>query len=241
MTTGGGSGGPVIELRSVAKTYAGRVPVHALYPSDLAIKKGESVAIVGPSGSGKSTLLNILGLLDAPTAGTYRLEGTDITTADDAVRGAIRGQKFGFVFQAFHLLPHRTVAENVELAMMYARVPAAERRERTRIALETLNIDHRRDADPRELSGGERQRTAIARAICLNPEVLFCDEPTGNLDTRNTAIVMEMLGELNDRGQTLVMVTHDMGLAQSLHRTVSVRDGSIEADSLGATEKGEHA
>lgn len=221
---------PVIELRGVAKTYAGNVPVDALQPTNLAINRGESVAVVGPSGSGKSTLLNILGLLDAPTRGTYLLDGVDITSIPEAVRGAIRGQKFGFVFQSFHLLPQRTVAENVELAMMYARIAPAERRERTRNALEALGLMHRRDADPRELSGGERQRTAIARAICLNPEVLFCDEPTGNLDTGNTAIVMDILAELNAKGQTLVMVTHNLTLAKSLHRTISVEDGMITVE-----------
>lgn len=217
----------VIELREVAKTYPGRIAVHALHPTNLAVYRGESVAIVGPSGSGKSTLLNILGLLDAPTRGSYLFEGEDVAAADEAVRGAVRGQKFGFVFQAFHLLPHRTVAENVELAMMYARVPSVERRERAWAALETLGLMHRRDADPRDLSGGERQRTAIARAICLQPEVLFCDEPTGNLDTRNAGIVMDILADLHEKGQTLIMVTHNRSLATSLGRVVSVRDGIV--------------
>ncbi|WP_422935791.1 ABC transporter ATP-binding protein [Sinomonas sp. P47F7] len=217
----------VIELRDVVKTYAGRVPVHALQPVNLLVGKGESVAIVGPSGSGKSTLLNILGLLDTPTRGAYFLEGVDVTAADEVTRGAVRGQKFGFVFQSFHLLPHRTVAENVELAMMYARIPAVERRERTQNALETLGLIHRREADPRELSGGERQRTAIARAICLNPEVLFCDEPTGNLDSHNTGIVMDILADLHENGQTIVLVTHNLELAKLMRRTVSVRDGMV--------------
>lgn len=216
---------PLIELRQAAKTYHGRVPVHALSGTDLVIHQGDSVAVVGPSGSGKSTLLNLLGLLDTPTSGSYRLEGVDVTGSNEVVRAAVRGQKFGFVFQAFHLLPHYTVTENVELAMMYARVPRAERRLRTEAALETLGMTHRRHSDPRDLSGGERQRTAIARAISLNPEVLFCDEPTGNLDSRNTHIVMDALAKLNQAGQTLVLVTHDTGLAQALGRTVQVQDG----------------
>lgn len=220
---------PVIELRDVEKTYEGRIPVKALLPTSLAISRGEALAIVGPSGSGKSTLLNILGLLDVATSGTYFLEGVDVTAADEAVRGAIRGQKFGFVFQAFHLLPYRTVAENVELAMMYASVPVGERRERAQQALETLGLAHRRDADPRDLSGGERQRAAIARAICLNPDVLYCDEPTGNLDTHNTGIVMDTLADLNEKGQTLVMVTHNLALARSLARTISVQDGLVSS------------
>ncbi|KHL01027.1 macrolide ABC transporter ATP-binding protein [Sinomonas humi] len=218
---------PVIELRDVTKRYPGRIAVHALQPTNLAIGRGESLAVVGPSGSGKSTLLNILGLLDAPTHGTYLLEGVDITAADEAVRGVVRGQMFGFVFQAFHLLPHRTVVENVELAMMYATVTVKDRRERALEALEALGLMHRRDADPRDLSGGERQRTAIARAICLRPKVLFCDEPTGNLDTRNSAIVMDVLADLNEKGQTLVMVTHNLSLASSLLRTVTVEDGIV--------------
>lgn len=216
---------PLIELRQLTKTYDSGVPVNALHSTDLVIHHGDSVAIVGPSGSGKSTLLNVLGLLDKPTTGTYLLEGVDVTVIDEVVRGAVRGQKFGFVFQSFHLLPHRTVTENVELAMMYAQVPRRERRPKAHAVLETLGLLHRRDADPRNLSGGERQRAAIARAICLNPRVLFCDEPTGNLDSQNTAIVMESLANLNQAGQTLVMVTHNPELARTMNRTISVRDG----------------
>jgi putative ABC transport system ATP-binding protein len=217
---------PLIELRQATKTYDSGVPVHALHRTDLIIHHGDSVAIVGPSGSGKSTLLNVLGLLDAPTTGTYLLEGVDVTASDEVVRGAVRGQKFGFVFQSFHLLSNRTVTENVELAMMYAQVPRSQRRPRAHAVLETLGLIHRRDADPRDLSGGERQRAAIARAICLSPRVLFCDEPTGNLDSRNTGIVMESLASLTQAGLTLVMVTHNPELARTMNRTISVQDGA---------------
>lgn len=216
----------LIELQQVTKTYDSAVPVNALHRTDLVIYHGDSIAIVGPSGSGKSTLLNVLGLLDAPTAGTYLLDGIDVTAADEVVRGAVRGQKFGFVFQSFHLLSHRTVTENVELAMTYARIPRNQRRARAHAVLETLGLIHRRDADPRDLSGGERQRAAIARAVCLNPGVLFCDEPTGNLDSRNTELVMESLENLNKAGQTLVMVTHNPELAQIMSRTITVQDGT---------------
>lgn len=220
-----GNGSPLIELRHVTKTYPAGIPVNALHSTDLIIHHGDSVAIVGPSGSGKSTLLNVLGLLDTPTSGTYLMEGVDVTAADEVVRGAVRGQKFGFVFQSFHLLSHRTVTENVELAMMYAQVPRRQRRPRAHAVLETLGLIHRRDADPRELSGGERQRAAIARAICLSPRVLFCDEPTGNLDSQNAGIVMESLASLNQAGQTVVMVTHNPELARTMNRTISVQDG----------------
>jgi putative ABC transport system ATP-binding protein len=216
---------PLIELRHATKTYDSGVPVQALHSTDLIIHHGDSVAIVGPSGSGKSTLLNVLGLLDTPSSGTYLLEGVDVSASDEVVRGAVRGQKFGFVFQSFHLLSHRTLTENVELAMMYAQIPRSQRRARAHAVLETLGLIHRRDADPRDLSGGERQRAAIARAICLSPQVLFCDEPTGNLDSRNTGIVMEALASLSIAGQTLVMVTHNPELARTMNRTISVHDG----------------
>lgn len=233
---------PLIELHQAAKTYPGGVPVHALSGTDLAISRGDSVTVVGPSGSGKSTLLNLLGLLDTPTSGSYFLEGVDVTGCGEMVRAAVRGQKFGFVFQAFHLLPGCTVTENVELAMMYARIPRAERRLRTEFALETLGMTHRRHADPRDLSGGERQRTAIARAISLNPEVLFCDEPTGNLDTTNTHLVMDSLAVLNQLGQTLVVVTHDPAIARTFGRTIQVHDGiAYEAPRPGTAIGPAHA
>ncbi|SEB47309.1 ABC transporter ATP-binding protein [Arthrobacter woluwensis] len=216
-----------MELRGISKTYPGRSPVTALHPSDLTIQEGESVAIVGPSGSGKSTLLNLLGLLDVPTTGTYSLAGVDISSCTETERCSIRGQKFGFVFQAFHLLPQRSVVENVELAMMYSGLPARDRRTRAEESLARLGLGHRVLADPRDLSGGERQRTAIARALCLEPEVLFCDEPTGNLDSKNSRAVIETLFELNELGQTLVMVTHDMALAAQLSRVVHVEDGRL--------------
>ncbi|WP_285727086.1 ABC transporter ATP-binding protein [Psychromicrobium xiongbiense] len=221
---------PLIELTGLAKTYPGAVPVHALLPTDLALQRGDYLAIVGPSGSGKSTLLNMLGLLDTATAGSYRLMGVELADAPDHLRGMARGHAFGFVFQAFHLLPGRTVVENIELSMMYVRVPPKRRRQRAFDSLEFLGLGHRAFADPRELSGGERQRAAIARAIAAEPDVLFCDEPTGNLDTANSARVMELLDTLNGEGITVVLVTHDHDLAARAGRQLTVRDGLVTED-----------
>jgi len=169
----------------------------------------------------------MLGLLDAPSEGIYKLRGIGVDVDDDLIRGTVRGHEFGFVFQAFHLLAGRTLLENVELGMIYARVKPQERRLRAVSALQRLGLGHRTDADPRHLSGGERQRAAIARAIAMEPSILFCDEPTGNLDSKNTAIVTELLEGLNAEGLTVVMVTHDAYLAQKMRRCVTVRDGLI--------------
>ncbi|MGO4588931.1 ABC transporter ATP-binding protein [Paenarthrobacter sp. 2TAF44] len=224
---------PLIELTDLSKTYPGVVPVVALSPTRLRIYEGDQIAIVGPSGSGKSTLLNMLGLLDAPTVGSYKLQGVEVAVEDDLIRGTVRGQRFGFVFQAFHLLAGRTLAENVELGMVYANVKPKERVDRATRALERLGLGHRAHADPRHLSGGERQRAAIARAIAMEPRVLFCDEPTGNLDSKNTRLVMDLLDGLNESGLTVVMVTHDQHLAQQMKRCITVQDGVInENESL---------
>ncbi len=202
--------------------------MYALRPVTLTVLTGEYVTISGPSGSGKSTLLNLLGLLDRPTRGSYRIFGVETTGLAEEIRGAVRGQLFGFVFQAFHLLAGRSARENVELGMMYG---PYRRRERGRLAvraLERVGLAHRMHADPRQLSGGERQRAAIARAVVARPRLLLCDEPTGNLDSANTANILELLRELNADGTTLVVVTHDEQVAAEGRRRLSVDDGVVK-------------
>ncbi|MFE6838380.1 ABC transporter ATP-binding protein [Streptomyces sp. NPDC057705] len=218
---------PVIEFRSAALTYPGPPPVPALLPCDLTVRRGEYVTIVGPSGSGKSTFLNIAGLLDTPTDGTYLLDGIDTTRIKDKERTILRGSRIGFVFQAFHLLAHRSASENVELAMIYQRVPRSQRRARARTALLRVGLGHRLDALPTRLSGGERQRVAIARALVTDPSLLLCDEPTGNLDTATAESVLELLDQLHGDGATIVAITHDPQVAARGQRTVSIRDGRL--------------
>ncbi|AEN10578.1 MULTISPECIES: ABC transporter ATP-binding protein [unclassified Streptomyces] len=218
---------PVIEFRQVGLTYPGPPPVEALRPCDLVIEPGEFVSIVGPSGSGKSTFLNIAGLLDKPTTGTYLLDGIDTTTLKDSDVTSVRGRRIGFVFQSFHLLPHRSALENVMLAMTYNGVPRAERAERAREALACVGLGHRVAAMPSTLSGGERQRCAIARALVARPSLLLCDEPTGNLDTANTATVLRLLETLHDGGMTVLVITHEPEVAARGSRTVAIRDGLL--------------
>ncbi|WP_331740903.1 ABC transporter ATP-binding protein [Streptomyces sp. NBC_01006] len=218
---------PVIEFRSVALTYSGPPPVPALLPCDLTVRRSEYVTVVGPSGSGKSTFLNIAGLLDAPTSGTYLLDGIDTTSIKDKERTALRGSRIGFVFQAFHLLAHRSAAENVELAMIYQRVRRSQRRARAHAALTRVGLSHRLDALPTRLSGGERQRVAIARALVTEPSLLLCDEPTGNLDSTTAESVLELLDQLHRDGATIVAITHDPQVAARGQRTVSIRDGLL--------------
>ncbi|HBF84806.1 MAG TPA: macrolide ABC transporter ATP-binding protein [Streptomyces sp.] len=218
---------PVIEFRQVGLTYPGPPPVEALRPCDLVIEPGEFVSIVGPSGSGKSTFLNIAGLLDQPTTGTYLLDGIDTTTLKDSDVTSVRGRRIGFVFQSFHLLPHRSALENVMLAMTYNGVPRAERAERAREALACVGLGHRVAAMPSTLSGGERQRCAIARALVARPSLLLCDEPTGNLDTANTATVLRLLETLHDGGMTVLVITHEPEVAARGGRTVAIRDGVL--------------
>jgi putative ABC transport system ATP-binding protein len=227
---------PVLALRSVWKTFdvGGASPVQALRGVDLEVAPHESVAIIGPSGSGKSTLLNILGCLDIPSRGTYLLNGTDVATLTDAGRAAVRGREIGFVFQQFHLLPHRSVLENVGLGTIYGtnlQPPPArkERLERALDALHRVGLDHRVDAAARTLSGGEKQRVAIARAIASQPALLLADEPTGNLDTRNTQAVLDVFDRLQEEGLTLVVITHDHSVAQRLQRSVAITDGYLTA------------
>ncbi|MFJ1863864.1 ABC transporter ATP-binding protein [Streptomyces sp. NPDC088097] len=218
---------PVIEFRGVALTYPGPPPVEALKPCELLVRRGEFVTIVGPSGSGKSTFLNVAGLLDSPTAGSYLLDGIDTGRLPDRARTALRGRRIGFVFQSFHLLPHRSALENVSLAMLYTSVPRARRLVRAREALEQVGLARRAGAVPGRLSGGERQRVAIARALVGRPSLLLCDEPTGNLDSENAASVLTLLDELHTAGMTVMVITHDAEVAARGLRTVTVRDGRL--------------
>jgi len=225
---------PVIELRGLARTYPGPPPVPALCPANLMIEAGGYVAVTGPSGSGKSTLLHLLGLLDAPTEGSYLLDGLDTSALNDRDRSALRGSRIGVVFQAFHLLPYRTALENVLLAELYNQTPRGSRFQAAVDALEAVGLGHRLDALPTTLSGGECQRVAIARALVTRPSLLLCDEPTGNLDSRNAAALMELLDQLNAAGFTVVVITHDAGVAAHAGRRIAIGDGvlsmRIEAD-----------
>ncbi|WTV69516.1 ABC transporter ATP-binding protein [Streptomyces sp. NBC_00029] len=227
----GGDGGdgdsPVIELRGAGLTYPGPPPVEALRPCDLTVRRGEFITVVGPSGSGKSTFLNVAGLLDSPTSGRYLLDGIDTGALPDRERTALRGRRIGFVFQSFHLLPHRSALENVTLAMLYTGTPRAQRLVRAREALDQVGLGHRAGAVPGRLSGGERQRVAIARALVGRPSLLLCDEPTGNLDSVNAASVLTLLDELHGAGMTVLVITHDPQVARRGHRTLTIRDGRL--------------
>ena len=220
-------GRPVLELREVSRTFGSEPPVKALREVDLVVYPGDWVAIVGPSGSGKSTLLNILGCLDRPTGGTYLIDGIDVAGLSENERTAMRARSIGFVFQAFHLLGHRTALENVMLAEMYAGGERAGRRTRALAALERVGMAHRRDFLPTRLSGGEQQRVAIARALLGSPRLLLCDEPTGNLDSVSTKSLMLLFDALARQGLTLVVVTHDEGVASHAERVVRMVDGEV--------------
>ena len=227
---------PVVELRGVSRTFDRDPPVHALRDVDLSIWPGEWLAIVGPSGSGKSTLLNVLGLLDRHTEGTYRFDGTDVAELDDLARAGLRGRRIGFIFQAFHLLPHRTVLENVMLAELYVGAPRQGRRERALASLERVGLLDRASFLPTRLSGGQRQRAAIARALMAEPGLLLCDEPTGNLDSKSAENVLDILEELSGSGLTLIVITHDEHVAARAHRRVRIVDGHLIAVEPAAAE-----
>jgi ABC-type lipoprotein export system ATPase subunit len=218
---------PVIELRSVGRTFGADPPVIALRDVDLALRHGTSLAIVGPSGSGKSTMLNILGCLDRPSTGTYLFDGIDVGGLTDDQRAALRAQGIGFVFQTFNLLAHRTVVENVMLAEVYRGIRADGRAERARVALDRVGMGPRADFVPTKLSGGEQQRVAIARALMGDPSVLLCDEPTGNLDSVNTESILSLFDHLGDAGLTLVIVTHEDTVATRMRRRVRMIDGRL--------------
>ena len=219
---------PVIRLSAVAYTYRGPPPVRALKPLDLVINRGEHVAVTGPSGSGKSTLLNLVGLLDRPTEGVIEIDGMDVGAAPERDRAAVRAHRIGFVFQAFHLLPHRTAAENVMLAQVYADLPRRRRFGAAMAALGQVGLAHRANALPTALSGGERQRVAIARALVNNPSLLLCDEPTGNLDTATTGELTDLLESLHQAGTTLLIITHNPAVAARAQRRITISDGQLE-------------
>jgi putative ABC transport system ATP-binding protein len=217
----------VVELNGVGRSFPGPPEVHAVTGVDLVIEAGEYLSIVGVSGSGKSTLLHLLGLLDQPTTGTYRLDGADTSEMGEAERAAWRGRKIGFVFQSFHLLAHRSVLENVALAMVYTGVPRRERGDRARTALERVGLGHRISFSPATLSGGERQRVAIARALVGGPSLLLADEPTGNLDSVTAASILDLFDSLHDQGLTLAVVTHDDAVSRRAQRRVRTVDGRL--------------
>jgi putative ABC transport system ATP-binding protein len=214
-------------LTGVGRTFPSDPPVPALVDVRLRIARGDYVSIVGPSGSGKSTLLNILGLLDLPDTGTYELEGVETTRLDDTARTALRGARIGFVFQSFNLLAHRDVMDNVMLGELYTSAERSGRRNRAAVALDRVAMGHRRDFRPGHLSGGERQRVAIARALIGNPALLLCDEPTGNLDSANTAAVLDLFDELRAAGTTLIVITHDEMVSRRAARQVGITDGHL--------------
>ena len=217
----------VLELHKICRTYGTAPAVHALVDVDLTLERGEWLAITGPSGAGKSTLMHILGCLDRPTSGTYKIDGIDTSRLSDAQRAGLRSHHIGFVFQSFHLLPYRTVLENVLLAEVYRKESARGRRQRALAALERVGLSHRVDFLPSKLSGGERQRVAIARALMGGPSLLLCDEPTGNLDSKSSASIMDLFGKLNGEGLTLVVVTHDENVSKRAGRVVHIVDGAL--------------
>jgi putative ABC transport system ATP-binding protein len=222
----------LIELSGIERVFhLGDSEVHALRNIRLDIAPGEYVAVMGPSGSGKSTLLNLLGLLDRPDAGTYRLEGRDVTTLNPEEQARVRSERIGFVFQSFHLVPRLSAAENITLPMMLAGIDPAERRRRVAQALKDYGLEDRATHRPDQLSGGQRQRVAIARATVMHPAVILADEPTGNLDRTTGEEVMRLLEGLNSQGVTLVVVTHDQRLGARARRQIAMLDGAIAEDS----------
>ncbi len=224
------SGEPVLELDGVTKVYGEQPPVVALDGVSFSVRRGELVAIVGPSGSGKSTLLHVMGTLERPSGGVLRIDGVDAAQLDDRELSRLRARGIGFVFQQFFLAEHATVRENVADGMLYAGVAAAERRRRADDALERVGLAHRATFKPTNLSGGERQRVAIARALVGRPAIVLADEPTGNLDSTNGASIMQLIHELNADGATIVLITHDAGLADQLPRQIRMLDGRVVSD-----------
>ena len=226
----------VLELRGIGRQYGTEPAVHALVDIDLSLYRGDWLSITGPSGAGKSTLLNIIGCLDTPTSGQYLIDGIDTTSLSDDERAGLRSRRIGFVFQSFHLLPYRSVLENVMLAEVYRNEPQLGRRERALAAIERVGLTHRADFLPIKLSGGERQRVAIARALVGSPSLLLCDEPTGNLDSKSSAAILDFFAELNADGLTLAIVTHDENVARRARRRVHIVDGALTE--TGAADRG---
>jgi putative ABC transport system ATP-binding protein len=227
---------PVVDLVGVRKTYRSGSPhgpvFEALRGIDVQIDEGDYVAVIGPSGSGKSTLMNLLGCLDTPTEGTYRLGGEDVSTMTEAQLAEVRNRRIGFVFQQFHLLASLPAWRNVELPLTYAGVPRAVRRERAVAALERVGLADRVENRPGELSGGQQQRVAVARALVTEPDIILADEPTGNLDSHSTEAVLGLLQELHEQGRTVVVITHEHEVAERAQRNLVIRDGLITDDLL---------
>jgi putative ABC transport system ATP-binding protein len=229
----GARNAPVIELVDVHKTYAvGDLAVHALRGVSLRIERGEYVAIVGASGSGKTTMMNILGCLDTPTSGTYRLNGLDVRGVDEDTLADVRNRHIGFVFQSFNLIPRTRAIANVELPLSYAGVHRGARHERALAALEQVGLGPRVHHMPSELSGGQQQRVAIARALVTNPAMILADEPTGALDTVSSAEVMSIFGRLSDQGRTIILITHEQDVAANARRIIRISDGTILSDEV---------
>jgi putative ABC transport system ATP-binding protein len=221
----------IIEINHISKEYLlGEQLIYALKDVSLDIKQNEYVALMGPSGSGKSTLMNILGCLDSPTQGSYKLNGTDVSRLVDDELAFIRNKEIGFVFQTFNLLPRLTSFENVALPLIYAGVSEKERKERTEKVMEMVGLQDRMQNKPNQLSGGQRQRVAIARALINNPSIILADEPTGNLDTKTSYEIMHIFGEIQQKGNTVILVTHEEDIARYAHRIIGLRDGLIEYD-----------
>jgi ABC-type lipoprotein export system ATPase subunit len=225
-------GEQLIRIRDIRKTYQmGKVPVHALRGLDLEIEDGEMVAIMGPSGSGKTTLLNVLGLLDSPSVGSYKLDGREVGRLSDRERSRLRNKRFGFVFQIYNLLPRLTALENVMIPLIYGGVRRRERRPRAGAALEAVALQDRMRHRPSELSGGEQQRVAIARALVNEPSVILADEPTGNLDSASGAAIMDLICQIHDaRKVTVIVVTHDANIAGRAQRIVHLKDGQVDTN-----------
>lgn len=221
----------LIKTDALRKTYqVGQQQVHALRDVSIAIEQGEYLALVGPSGSGKSTLMNILGALDSPSEGEYLLNGKDVSGLNDNELAEIRNKNIGFVFQTFNLIPRMSALENVALPLVYAGINKVDRKERAAEKLREVGLADRMDHKPNELSGGQRQRVAVARALVNNPSLILADEPTGNLDSRTTEEIMDLLENLHNKGNTIIVVTHEPDIAERMDRIVRLRDGSVESD-----------
>ncbi len=232
-------GVPVIDIQDVHKTYSvGDISVHALRGVSLRIERGEYVAIVGASGSGKTTLMNIVGCLDTPTRGIYRLNGLDVRGIDEDALADVRNREIGFVFQSFNLIPRTRAQANVELPLAYAGLPRAARHERALTALSQVGLAERTHHMPSELSGGQQQRVAIARALVTNPAMILADEPTGALDTVSSAEVLGIFDRLNEQGRTIILITHEQAIAAHARRVVRISDGMIVADERGEAVSG---
>lgn len=225
------NGEPILRIRNLKKTYMqGKIPVHALDGVSLDVKKGEFLSIVGPSGSGKSTLLSMIGLLDKPTEGSVLIEGKEISRAKESEAPRIRREKIGFVFQHFNLLSSLSAMENVDIAMRFSEISKNKRKERAFELLTKVGLGDRVAHKPSELSGGQQQRVAIARALANNPAIILADEPTGAVDTKTREVIVELLKDLSKKGQTIIVVTHDMEVARQTDRIITMRDGIIAND-----------